>query len=152
MSLSWLRKEDAGLVYWLKDKFSAYPFITVVDGFPEDKELTIPSISVEPDTIEGIQVQLGDRVGNDLRSYYFDVFAINKPQRDELAYKIYDDLADGVTLYDIVDGVKTTTKIGHLNVIKKRIKMIRIDASLVSKMYYRATVSVLFENDILKGV
>ena len=70
---------------------------------------------------------------------------------DEFAYKIYDDLADGVTIYDIVDGQKTATKIGHLNILKKRIKMIRIDAALVSKMYYRATVSVLVQNDILKG-
>jgi hypothetical protein len=135
----------------LKDKFSAYPFITVVDGFPEDKELTIPSISVEPDTIEDFPIQLGDRVGSNLRTWYFDVFAKNKPQRDEFAYKIYDDLADGVVIYDIVDGQKTATKIGHLNILKKRIKFIRIDAALVSKMYYRATVSVLVQNDILKG-
>jgi hypothetical protein len=149
--MSWLRKEDTGLVYWLQEQFTSYPFIKVVDGFPEDVELTIPSVSVEPDTIEDFPVQLGDRVGSNLRTWYFDVFAKNKPQRDELAYKIYDDLAEGVIIYEIVDGQKTATKIGHLNVLKKRIKMIRIDAALVSKMYYRATVSVLVQNDILKG-
>jgi hypothetical protein len=151
MTLSWLRREDTGLVYWLQEEFVSYPMVTIVDGFPEDKELTIPTVSVEPDTIEDFAIQLGDRVGSNLRTWYFDVFAKNKPQRDELAYKIYDDLANGVIIYDIVGGAKTGTIIGHLNILKKRIKMIRVDASLVSKMYYRATVSILVENDVLKG-
>jgi hypothetical protein len=143
------RKEDAGLVYWLKDQFTSIPSVTVVDGFPDNTDLIVPSVSLEPDTVDYIPRQLGDRSGSRMRIWYFDVFAINKPQRNELAYKIYNDLEDGVTIYEIVAGAKTATKIGHLNILNKKIKMVSVDSTLVSKMYYRARISILAENDIL---
>ena len=142
------RKEDLSIYYWLKTLFSSYSFITIVDGFP-DTDLVIPSISVEPDTIEVEQFQLGDRAGLRLRTWYLDVFAKNKTQRDEFSYKILDALKDGVPVYDYDISIPSDTEIGHLDILKRRMKIFRIDPELVSTMYYRANVSILAVNDRL---
>ena len=91
------RKEDLSIYYWLKTLYTAYPFITVVDGFPST-DLVIPSVSSEPDTIEVEDFQLGDRTGLRMRTWYIDIFAKNKTQRDEFAYTILDALKDGVNI------------------------------------------------------
>jgi len=143
------RKEDLAIYYWLVSKFSSYPGINIVDGFPEEN-LVVPSISVDWDETETRDFQLGDRSGQRSRTWYIDVFAKNKSTRDEFSYKIHNELKDGITVYDIVNGVPTETKIGHLNILQRRIKVVRIDPELVSTMYYRASISILAENDILQ--
>jgi len=142
------RKEDLSIYYWLKALFADYSFITVVDGFPST-DLVIPSVSVEPDTIEVEDFQLGDRAGLRMRTWYLDIFAKNKTQRDEFAYKILDALKDGVPVYDYDISIPSDTEIGHLDILKRRMYIFRIDPELVSTMYYRATVSILAINDRL---
>lgn len=124
--------------------------MNIVDGFPNDP-LALPTISVDWNTTDVNYIQLGDREGSRIRSWYIDVFATNKTTRDEFAYKIHNELKDGITVYDIVNGVPTTDVIGHLNILQRRIKVVRIDPELVSTMYYRASISILAENDILGG-
>lgn len=143
------RKEDLAIYYWLVNLFSTTPGISIVDGFQEET-LTVPSISVEWDETENRDFQLGDRSGQRMRTWYIDVYAKNKTTRDEFAYKIHNELRHGITVYDIVDGVPTDTKIGHLNILQRRIRVVRIDPELVSTMYYRASISILAENDILQ--
>lgn len=143
------RKEDLAIYYWLVNSFSSVPGISIVDGFPEEP-LTLPTISVDWDDTETRDFQLGDRSGSRIRTWYIDVFAKNKSTRDEFAYKIHNELKDGITVYDIVDGVPTDTKIGHLNILQRRITVVRIDPEFVSTMYYRASISILAENDILQ--
>ena len=142
------RKEDLSIHYWLKTLFTAYDFITVVDGFPSEN-LVIPSISSEPDTVDIEDFQMGDREGIRLRTWYIDIFAKNKTQRDEFAYTILDALKDGVPVYDYDVSIPSTDLIGHLNVLKRKMRVLRIDPELVSTMYYRATVSILAINDRL---
>jgi len=142
--------EDLAIYYWLVNSFSTVPGIKIVDGFPEEP-LIPPTISVDWDETEVRNFQLGDRAGSRLRTWYIDVFAKNKSTRDEFAYKIHNELKDGIIVYDIVSGVPTATKIGHLNILQRRIKVVRIDPELVSTMYYRASISILAENDILIG-
>lgn len=148
-SMLYPRKEDLSIVYWLKNLFTATPMVTIVDGYP-DADLVIPSISLEPDVLETLDYQLGDRTGANFRTWYIDIFANNKTQRNEFAYKIQDELKNGITVYDIVNGVPTLDVIGHLNIIKRRIKIVRIDPELVLKMYYRASVSILAVNDLIQ--
>jgi len=131
------------------DKFTAYPFVKIVDGFPIE-DLTIPSISIEQDELENYPLQLGDRKGGSIRTWHIDVFGINKSQRDELAYKVYNDLKDGIVVYDIVNGIPTSTKIGHLDIEYRKIYIVRIDPELVRPLYYRATITILAENVILE--
>ena len=142
------RKEDLSIVYWLKDKFSATPGINIVDSYPQG-DLVIPTISVESDLLEYIDFELGERTGTRVRTWYIDIFATNKSQRDDFAYKILNDLKDGILVYDYDLGFPNSTVIGHLNIIKRRVKVVRIDASLVSKMYYRTTITILAQNDLL---
>jgi len=143
------RKEDLAIYYWLVDLFSSTQGINVVDGFPDDP-LKLPTISVEWDDTEAVDFQLGDRSGKRLRTWFIDVFAKNKTTRDEFAYKIHNELRNGITVYDIVDGVPTQDKIGHLDILQRRIKVVRVDPELVSTMYYRASISILAENTILQ--
>jgi hypothetical protein len=97
-----------------------------------------------------VDFQLGDRSGKRLRTWFIDVFAKNKTTRDEFSYKIHNELRNGITVYDISDGVPTLDKIGHLNIVQRRIKVVRVDPELVSTMYYRASISILAENTILQ--
>ena len=143
------RKEDLAFYYWLKKSFESTPGVTIVDGFP-DNPLVLPTIAVDWDSTNIRDFQLGDRSGSRLRTWYINVFAKNKTTRDEFTYKIHNELKDGITVYDIVDGVPTETKIGHLNILQRRISVVRIDPELVSTMYYRASIAILAENDILQ--
>jgi len=143
-----IRKEDLSIYYWLVDLFSDHDFIKIEDGFP-DKPLTIPSISVEPDIIDIENNELGNRSGARFRTWYIDVFAKNKAQRNEFAYEILDALKDGITIYDYDIEIPSSVAIGHLNILKRRLKVVRIEPELVSKMYYRSTISILATNDIL---
>jgi len=142
------RKEDLSIYYWLKSLFSDYSFVTIVDGFPTT-ELVIPSIAVEPDTLEIREFELGSREGVRLRTWYMDVYAKNKSQRDEFGYKILDALKDGIPVYDYDISIPSDTEIGHLNILKRRMKIITIVPELVSTMYYRSSVSILAINDRL---
>jgi len=139
------RLEDLSVYYWLKDKFSAYSFITIVDGYPEN-DLVIPSISVDWDSIEGRYHELGNRKTVKIRDWYIDIFAKNKSQRDEIAYKIYNDLDDGIPVYDYNEGFPeqgaTPTRLHSLIPIEKKIQNIRVDPELVDELYYRAVVIV----------
>jgi len=143
------RKEDLAIYYWLVDIFSSTPGINIVDGFPDDP-LEPPTISVEWDDTEVVDFQLGDRSGKRLRTWFIDVFAKNKTTRDEFAYKIHNELRNGITVYDVVNGVPTQDKIGHLDILQRRIKVVRVDPELVSTLYYRASISILAENTILQ--
>jgi hypothetical protein len=131
------------------DIFSSTPGINIVDGFPDDP-LKLPTISVEWDDTEAVDFQLGDRSGKRLRTWFIDVFAKNKTTRDEFAYKIHNELRNGITVYDVVNGVPTQDKIGHLDILQRRIKVVRVDPELVSTLYYRASISILAENTILQ--
>lgn len=142
------RKEDLAIYYWLVDLFNDVPGIKIVDGFP-DESLTIPTIAVDWMETEARDFQLGDRAGVRVRTWTIDVFAKNKNTRDEYAYRIYNELSNGITVYDIVGGSKTDTRIGHLNMLQRHINVVRIDPELVSTMYYRASISILAENDII---
>lgn len=143
------RKEDLSIYYWLVNKFQSTPFVKIVDGFPVE-DLTIPSISIEQDEIEYYPLQMGDRKGGSVRTWYIDIFAKNKSQRDEFAYKVYNDLKDGITVYNYDLGFDTTSAIGHLDIEYRKIQIVRIDPELISPLYYRATITILAENVILE--
>jgi len=144
------RKEDLAIYYWLKSLFTSVKGMSIVDGYP-DEPLTLPTISVEWDDTAVDMFQLGDRSGSRIRTWYIDVFAKNKTTRDEFAYKIHNELRNGIPVYEITDGVPTETKIGHLDILQRRIKVVRIDPELVSTVYYRADISILAQNIILQN-
>ena len=142
------RLEDLSVYYFLKDKFSE-SFINIVDGFPEEK-LTLPTIAVEAGKIDVEEFELGNRVGLRIRKWYIDIYAKNKSQRDEFGYRLLDVLKDGISVYNYDEGFPpsvTPTNIGHLQILAKSYDPIKISADVVEKLYYRATIEIVAQND-----
>lgn len=142
------KKEDLSVYYWLKDKFSAYPFVNIVDAYPEE-ELELPVISMEPKRIRGVPLQLGSRLERHKRLYFIDIFALTRPQRNEFGYKIYNDLELGpIPIYDYDEGFPpaiTPSQIGCLEIKEKTLDFVPVDPSTVQKMYYRSMISLIVE-------
>lgn len=97
------RNEDISLYHWLKAEFTDAPFVTVTDGFP-DELLSTPTVSLEWDSLTGYEFELGNRTRLKERLWYIDIFAKNKSQRDDFAYRIYNDLQDGIPVYNYNEG------------------------------------------------
>lgn len=142
------RLEDLSIYYFLKDKFPE-SFITVVDGFP-DGNLVLPTIAVEAGKIDVIDYELGNRVGLRVRRWYIDIYTKNKSQRDEFGYRLLDVLKDGISVYNYDEGFPPSvspTRIGTLSVLSKSYNPIRISADVVDKLYFRASVNIVAQND-----
>jgi hypothetical protein len=143
------RKEDLAILYWLKEKFIDTPFVNVVDGFPYEN-LTIPTISVEAKTVNVSPLELGNRQGILFRVWYIDVFAKNKTQRDEFAYKILHDLENTILVYDYDEGFPPDvipSVIGGLIPENIRLEIVKVMPQLVEKMHYRAQISFVATNN-----
>ena len=144
------RKEDLSVYYFLIDKFSDVPFVEIEDGFPDGKPLKLPTVSVEAGKIDVVEFEMGNRDGIRVRKWYIDVYAVNKSQRDEFGYRLLDALKDGIPVYNYDEGFPpsvTPTREGTLIVDSKSFNPIRINADVSGKLYYRATVSFVAQND-----
>ena len=92
---------------------------------------------------------MGNRSGNYIRSWYIDVFAQNKSQRDDYTYLILGSLENTIPVYDFDEGFPDEgdtpvdagiTQLGYLESSRNRIKRIQILPELVEKLYYRSEV------------
>lgn len=136
-------KKDLAIFYWLKDIFSTRPQITVVDGYPT-ADLEIPCIAVDARTIDLLPNEIGNRHGISLRVWYIDIYAINKTQRNELAYELMRKLEDNIPVYDYDEGFppdSSPTKINALIVEGIKVYIIKVLPELSGKLYYRAQIS-----------
>jgi len=143
MSMYIERKQDLSIIYFLKDLFADTEYVTVLDAFPMG-ELTIPCISVETDTIDTAEYQLGDFDRLEFRVWFIDVFAKNKSQRDEMGYKIVNELKSGIAVYNYDEGFPpdfNPTKVGKLIPDIIKLKNIRVLPEFVEKLYYRCTIT-----------
>lgn len=136
------RKQDLALYYFIKDLFSDTPFVTVTDGYPEE-DLTLPTISVDADTIDTTELEIGNRERFQFRVWYIEVFAMNKSQRDEFSYRLLHALEECLPVYDYDLGnpPDILPKLGCLQPEELRMRIIKIMPELVSTLYYRATIS-----------
>ena len=131
------RKLDLSIYYWL---ISVVPAgIEVVDGFPTGK-LELPTVSIVTLDMRGKPFELG---GCDLDDSFWriDCFAVNKAQRDELAYIIYKELEQGIPVYDYDLGFVAPPQIGTLVVSKRNLKVIHVFEDLVEKLYFRSGIT-----------
>lgn len=137
------RKEDLSVYYFIDNLFASTQFVSIVDAFPVDN-LEIPTIAVEARSIRAYNFELGNKTRAQLRTWYIDVFAQNKSQRDEFSYTIMNALEDCIPVYNYDEGFPPSvspTEIGCLQVEDIRLEIIRVMPQLVDKLYYRATVS-----------
>lgn len=139
------RKEDLSIVYWLKDLFKNEALITVLDGFPEE-EFILPSVTVDAVKITATNFELGSRIRQHYRLYVIDIFALTKTQRDEITYKIYNELDNAIPVYDYDEGFPPSvnpTQISYLDVTSKDAENIFVSPELTEKLYYRATITFI---------
>lgn len=136
------RKADLSVYYFVKNLFASYPFIRVTDGFPEDS-LTLPTIAVELDSIDTYDFELGNKEKAFIATWYIDVFAQDKSQRDEYAYLLMSALESSIPVYDYDEGFppsSTPSKIGCLYTDNIKMQIIKVLPELTEKMYYRSLV------------
>ena len=112
----------------MKELFSDTSYVTIVDGFPVEN-IKIPTVAVEADMLTTHSFELGNHNRIQERLYYIDVFANNKSQRDEFAYRIINSLYECIPVYDYDEGFPPTvspTRIGCLNIDRIKMQNIRI--------------------------
>lgn len=131
------RLTDLSIYYWLVDTVPTG--INVEDGFPVGK-LELPTVSITSLDIRAKPFELG---GCDLDDMFWrvDCFAVNKAQRDELAYLIYKELEQGIPVYDYDLGFAAPPQIGTLVVDKRVLKPIHVFEDLVEKLYWRTGIT-----------
>lgn len=148
------RLEDLSVYYFLKDKFSDAPFINITDAFPED-DLVLPTISCEAGRIDVKEYELGNRDGLRVRRWFIDIFAKNQSQRDEFGYRLLNELKNGIPVYNYNSGFPpsaTPDKIGVLQILSKVYDPVKINSDVSGLLYYRATLTIVAQNDVIQEV
>jgi len=134
------RLQDLSVIYWLKNLYPSG--VTIVEGF-QQQELVVPSIALENKNIMIRPFEIGNRKGLEDRYYTLDVYAVNKPQRDEFTYNLINELQNNISVYNYNQGfppVYNPAQIGALIVGEIRSDYVKVMAELVTQLYYRATV------------
>jgi len=145
-----IRIQDLSIYYWLEGILPG--FVTVVDGFPEG-DLTLPTVSVEALPMEGVPHELGG-CDKDIRFWRIDVFVDNKSQRDDIAYIIYKELENGVSVYNYNEGFPpaiSPTQLGNLICYDRRVAPIKVFEELVRKLYWRSAINFWTEYETIGG-
>jgi len=143
------RKEDLSVYYFIKDIFADSPFITIVDSYPEQL-LDIPTISIDAGKLKEEEYELGNRSKVRIRTWYIDIFAKNKSQRDDFGYRILYNSKDGININDYDEGFPpdvTPSKIGHMDVIADSYEPVPVILDENEKLYYRGQVILVTQND-----
>jgi hypothetical protein len=133
--------QELSVYYFLKDLYKDASFINIVDDFPKDP-LILPTISVESDIIVPGVYELGNRNRTQTRTWYFNIFAENKAQRDEYAYRLLNTLNNSISVYNYDQGFPpiSVDKLGALQPQALQLRVIKIDPALVEKLYYRSII------------
>lgn len=136
------RNQDLSVYHFVEEMFEDVSFVTIVDGFP-DEELSVPTVSIDNGDIDTYEWELGNRNRAQFRTWYIDVFAKNKSQRDDFSYKILNEIEEGIPVYDYSEGFPPEhdqTKLGALQPEEIKLRVIQIAPELVDKLYYRTSV------------
>lgn len=145
------RLEDLSMIYFVKDNFATFPNITITDEFPK-QILAVPTISVVNGKLIEEEFELGNSDTVRIRRWFIDIFAGNKSQRDDFAYRILNLSKQGINVYDYNEGFPPSvspTKINHLDVISRSYEPIDILPDANEKLYYRGQLILITKNDIV---
>lgn len=144
------RKEDLSVFYFIKATFSSYSLLTVVDSFPENEVLTIPTVAIDAGKLTEEDFELGNREKVRVRTWYIDIFAKNKSQRDDMGYSILAATRNGINIYDYDEGFPpdfSPSRIGHMQILSQSYEPIPVILSENEKSYFRGQVILVTEND-----
>jgi hypothetical protein len=144
------RLEDLSVYHFIKDMFQdVASFVRIEDSFP-DKILSIPTISVDAGKLKEEPFELGNRDLIRIRTWYIDIFAKNKSQRDDFGYRLLDQSKNGITIYDYNEGFPPNvfpSRIGHMAVIAKSYEPVPVMLDEVEQLYFRGQVIFVTQND-----
>jgi hypothetical protein len=144
------RLEDLSVVFFMKNLFEESSFITVVDDFP-DTILQVPTISVVAGKLIEERYELGNSdSGLRTRRWFIDIFAVNKSQRDDFAYKILDSTDRGIHVYNYNEGFPpnaSPSEVNHLSVISKSYQPLDVIPKANEKLFYRGQILLITQND-----
>jgi hypothetical protein len=149
MTMTIYRNEDLSLYFFIKDMFSDTSFIEIVDSFPEEV-LTIPTISIDAGRIKEELFELGNRDRVRIRTWYIDIFAKNKSQRDDFGYRILDQSKNGINVYDYNEGFPpdvAPSRIEHMDVLSISYEPVPVMLDEVESKYFRGQVILVTQND-----
>jgi len=148
------RKEDLSVYYFIKSVFSSYPLLNVVDSFPstavENSELIIPTVSIDAGKLVEEDFEIGNRNKIRVRTWYIDIFAKNKSQRDDMGYSMLAAANNGINIYDYDEGFPpdvSPTRIGHMQILSQSYEPIPVILSENEKSYFRGQIIFVTEND-----
>jgi|WetSurMetagenome_2_1015567.scaffolds.fasta_scaffold127137_2 hypothetical protein len=135
------KKQDQSIYYWLKSIVSDQ--VTVVDAFPTS-DLRIPSVSIEAERIQAFQLELGTKKQEQIRTWIINIFGMNKAQRDDLGYLIFNALDEGIPVNNYDEGFPpsvTPSLMGRLELDTKDLVVIQVFPELVEQLYYRSEIT-----------
>jgi len=147
------RKQDLSVIYWLKDLFNSKG-IEILDGFPTE-EFNIPCIAVEWHHIDTYQLEMGSKTLGWVRSWYLDVFAINKTQKDEIIFTLLEEIENDIDINDYDQGFPPSvepSKIGKMKIVAAKANNIQVFPELPDKMYNRATINFVTQYETIGGI
>jgi hypothetical protein len=151
-NLNIYRLEDLSVFYFIKNIFSDLAeFIEVVDSFPE-QILRIPTISIDAGKLKEELYELGDRDRIRIRTWYIDIFAKNKSQRDDFGYTILGASKDGINVYDYNEGFppeNSPARVNHMDILSRSYEPIPVMLDEGEKLYYRGQIIFVTQNDMV---
>ena len=143
------RLEDLSMFFFIKNMFQDVSFINIVDSFPEEI-LTVPTISIDAGMLKEENFEIGNRDRVRIRTWYIDIFAKNRSQRDDFGYRILDQSKNGINVYDYNEGFPpdvSPTRIEHMDVLSISYEPIPVMLDEVEKLYFRGQVILVTQND-----
>lgn len=151
MTMKIYRLEDLSVFHWISDMFgNLASFIKVVDSFPDDESLTIPTVAIDAGKLKEEPFELGNRDKVRVRVWYIDIFAKNKTQRDDFGYEILSQSHNGINIYDYNEGFPPEiipARIGHMDVLSASYEPVPVMLDEVETNYFRGQVILVTQND-----
>ena len=147
------RLEDLSMFFFIKNMFQDVSFIDIEDSFPE-KILTVPTISIDAGMLKEENFEIGNRDKVRIRTWYIDIFAKNRSQRDDFGYRILDQSKNGINVYDYNEGFPpnvTQSKIEHMDVLSISYEPIPVMLDKTEPDYFRGQVILVTQNDTTGG-
>lgn len=141
------RKKDQSIYYWLVSLFSDASFVTIQDEY-NSAALTLPAVAIRTGVLNARPLELGNRVQENYRVWYIDIFAKNVSQRNDFAYRILDAVDTGIPVFDYDEGFPPTvspTQIGAIVVLEKKHTPIDVITELPENMYWRGQITLFTE-------
>jgi hypothetical protein len=143
------RNEDLSMFFFIKNMFQDVSFIDIEDSFPE-KILNVPTISIDAGKLKEELFEIGNRDKVRIRTWYIDIFAKNRSQRDDFGYRILDQSKNGISVYDYNEGFPpdvTPSRVEHMQVLSISYEPIPVMLDEQEKLYFRGQVILVTQND-----